>query len=191
MNMKKTLLILGTLSILTPIATWAMYKPARVLAPDWISGVVCVSSIICLEDESKLQEAEALYHDAAHFVSSTVGVFKNNPKVVFCTTENCYRSFGFKQASATTVGTSGIVVSPRGWKPYYLRHEMIHHRQSEELGVFRSLLKPEWFIEGMAYSLSHDPRQELSSHWQKTREKFDEWLERVGANHLWEKARNI
>lgn len=189
--MKKTLLILALLTIVAPIAAWAMYKPARVLVPDWVDGIVCVSSNICLEDESMLQEAEVLYHDAVHGVSSMIGAFQQAPRVIFCSTENCYQSFGFKRASATAVGTSGIVVSPRGWKHYYLRHEMIHHRQSEELGVLSSLLKPEWLIEGMAYSLSGDPRPQLSSRWQKDREKFAVWLERVGKDHLWEEARNI
>ena len=182
---------MAILTILAPIAAWAMYKPARVLVPDWVNGIVCVSSEICLEDESRLQEAEVLYRDAVYYVSSIIGAFQQNPRVVFCSTENCYRSFGFMQASATSVGTSGIVVSPRGWKPHYLRHEMIHYRQAEELGVFSSLLKPEWFIEGMAYSLSHDPRPQLSSRWQKARDKFDVWLERVGEDHLWGEARNI
>ena len=189
--MKKTLLILALLAILAPFAAWAMYKPVRVLAPEWVDGVVCISSEICMEDESRRQEAEILYNDAVHDVSSIVGAFHQYPRVIFCSTENCYRSFGFKRASATAVGTSGIVISPRGWKPFYLRHEMIHYRQSEELGVFSSLLKPEWFIEGMAYSLSNDPRPQLSRRWQKDREKFDVWLERVGKDYLWEEARNI
>ncbi len=189
--MKKTLFILALLPILVPIAAWSMYKPVRVLLPGWVGGVVCVSSEICLEDKSRLQEAEILYHDAAQDVSSLVGTFQHAPRIIFCSTENCYQSFGFKRASATAVGTSGIVISPRGWKPYYLRHEMIHYRQSEELGVISSLLKPEWFIEGMAYSLSDDPRQQLSDRWQKNREKFDAWRKKVGQDHLWEEARNI
>jgi len=189
--MKKVLLISAILTLLAPIAAWAMYKPIRVLAPGWVNGVVCINSEICMEDTSRHQEAEVLYRDALHYVSSVTGSFQQNPRVIFCSTEDCYRSFGFKKASATNVGRSGIVVSPRGWKGFYLRHEMIHHRQSEELGIFSSLFKPEWLIEGMAYSLSNDPRQQLSDRWQRAREKFGDWLEKVGNEHLWQEARKI
>ena len=190
-KMKKILLVSAIFILSVPVAAWAMYKPVRVLAPDWVNGVVCINTKICLEDKSRLQEAEILYKDAVYYVSSVTGAFQQNPRVIFCSTEDCYRSFGFKKASATTVGKSGIVVSPRGWKNMYLRHEMIHHRQAEELGTFSSLYKPEWLIEGMAYSLSNDPRQQLSHRWQQAREKFSRWLENVGNEHLWQEAKKI
>ena len=189
--MKKLFLTFVAIFLITPFAAWAMYKPMRVLAPGWVDGIVCVSSEICIEDKSRLTEAEGLYVEALHDVSNVVGAFHKKPRVIFCSTEECYRSFGFKMASATNVGISGIVVSPRGWKISYLRHEMIHHRQSEEFGVLSSLLKPEWLIEGMAYSLSGDPRKQLAERWQTSREKFNAWLESVGKDNMWKEAKHI
>ncbi len=189
--MKKLLLLSALLILLTPIAAWAIYKPMRVLAPDWVGGVVCISTEICIEDKSKYELAETLYRESLHDISLVVGKFQQNPRVIFCSTEDCYRSLGFKRASATNVGKSGIVISPRGWKAYYLRHEMIHHRQAEEFGVISSLLKPEWLMEGMAYSLSDDPRKKLSGRWQAARERFNNWLNKVGTDNLWEEARKI
>ncbi len=189
--MKKLLLSLIPIVLIAPVAAWAMYEPMRVLAPDWVDGVVCISTEICIEDKSRLEIARDLYTEALHDVSNAVGAFHQNPRVIFCSTEECYRLFGFKMASATNVGTSGIVVSPRGWRIFYIRHEMIHHRQSEEFGVLSSLLKPEWLIEGMAYSLSGDPRKQLSERWQTAREKFNAWLESAGKNNLWQEAEKI
>jgi len=54
--MKKLFLALVCITLITPIAAWAMYKPMRVLAPDWVGGVVCVSSEICIENKRALEE---------------------------------------------------------------------------------------------------------------------------------------
>ena len=79
-------------------------------------------------------------------------------------------------------------MAPRGWKNYYLRHEMIHHLQAERMGVLDQWLSPEWFKEGMAYSLGQDPRPRLSEPWQQYRSDFETWYQTVGKERLWEEA---
>lgn len=189
--MKKVLLIPAILISLAPVAAWAMYKPVRVLAPEWVESVSCRSPDICIDNVSRYSEASELYESALRFVASAVGPFQENPRVIFCATEACFKSFGFNKASATTVGKSGIVISPRGWKSHHVRHEMIHHRQAEELGVFALLFDPDWFIEGMAYSLSDDPRQPLTDPWQQHRVTFEAWFQKVGKDRLWDKAKKL
>lgn len=189
--MKKLLPIVGIIALISPFAVWAMYKPVRVLFPGCVDGITCINSDLCLEDSWRYQEAKRLYVNALRFVSLEVGEFQQKPRVIFCSTEACYRWFGFKGASASNVGIFGMVISSRGWKNYYLRHEMIHHRQVEEFGLLASLFKPEWLTEGMAYYLSGDPRHQLSDRWQGDREKFQEWLGRVGNNNLWKEARRL
>ncbi len=105
--------------------------------------------------------------------------------------EGCFRSFGFDKASASTVGKSGIVLGPQGWTAYYVRHELIHHLQAERLGVLARWLGPEWFMEGMAYSLSEDPRRPLAGPWQGHRSKFEQWYRKVGKERLWDEARKL
>ena len=190
-NMKKALLIPVILTLLVPVAAWALYKPVRVVAPDWVENVSCVTTEICLDDESKHPEASRLYEESLYFVALTTGFFKKPPRIIFCSTEKCFQSFGFNKASAGTVGRWGIVISPRGWKDYYVRHEMIHHRQAEELGMLAVLQTPEWFIEGMAYSLSADPRQPLSEPWRSHRAQFNAWLRKAGRDRLWKEAREL
>ena len=90
---------------------------------------------------------------------------------------------------ATTSLTQGVI-SPRGWKPYYLRHEMIHWIQAERLGFFKMYSEPEWFIEGMAYSLSQDPRPTLVEPFQGYRTKFQAWYAVGGKEHLWSGVAN-
>ena len=176
--------------VLSPVAAWALYKPARVLAPEW-SGVTCVSERICLDDVAREAEAVALYDEAHEFVTSRVGAIERKPRAIFCASQSCFRSFGFDTAGAHTVGVSGIVVGPHGWKDYYMRHEMIHHLQTERLGVVRQWLLPKWFTEGMAYSLSGDPRPPLTEPRKGYREKFERWYRSVGKGRIWTEVRKL
>ena len=173
-----------------PVAFWVFYKPTRVLAPE-LAGVSCASDVICLDDMSRYEEAVELYREAYEFVNSSVGAIEKKPRAIFCTSETCFQSFGFNKRAAGTVGISGIVVSPRGWKDYYIRHEFIHHLQAERMGVLRQLLAPAWFTEGMAYSFSQDLRLEIAETFRQYRAVFEEWYESVGIERLWEEARKL
>ncbi|HKJ87270.1 MAG TPA: hypothetical protein VKA48_01935 [Gammaproteobacteria bacterium] len=174
-----------------PAVAWAVFKPVRVLAPGWVGGVSCVSDRVCLDDASRAAEAERLYRGALGFVERALGPFAEEPRVTFCSTQGCFRSFGADKAAGIDVGDFGIVIGPRGWTPYYVRHEMIHHLQAEKLGVLGSWLSPRWFKEGMAYYLSADPRRHLAEPWQRDRARFKAWYERVGREDLWKEARKL
>lgn len=173
-----------------PIAAWAFFKPIRVAAPE-LTGLYCANDTLCTDDMSRDQEAALLYDEALHFVGSSVGGIEKKPRVIFCSAEDCFQSFGLGKRSAATIGTFGIVISPRAWKPYYVRHEMIHHLQNEKLGMIKVWRAPEWFSEGMAYSLSEDPRPKLSEPFEQYRSQFEHWYKQVGRNRLWEEARNL
>ncbi len=177
--------------LLSPAAAWALYKPMRVLAPQFVAGVSCVSTTICLEDTARYDEAKCLYGNALEFVGTSVAAVEKPPRVIFCSSEDCFQAFGFNRSTARTVGISGIVISPRGWNQYYLRHEMIHHLQAERMGVYRQWRSPDWFKEGMAYSLSQDPRADLGEPLQHYRSKFEEWYRSTDKERLWETARNL
>jgi hypothetical protein len=174
--------------LFSPVAVWALYKPVRVLAPQWVPGITCVTKDICLEDVTRYKQAERLYNESLAFVEANVAAVEHPPRVIFCSTENCFQSFGFNKSAAQTVGVYGMVISPRGWSQAYLRHEMIHHIQAEHLGVYKQWRSPEWFREGMAYALSDDPRPKLAEPFQRYREKFQLWYQATGKDRLWEEA---
>lgn len=175
----------------SPAAAWALYKPMRVLAPQLVLGVSCATENICTDDTARFGEAERLYNDALQFVVSSVASIEKHPRVIFCATEACFHSFGFTKSSANTVGVFGIVISPRAWNQTYLRHEMIHHIQAQRMGVYKQWRSPEWFKEGMAYSLSKDSRKNLAEPFQQYRAKFEEWYQSLGKERLWEEAKNL
>ncbi|HRX71158.1 MAG: hypothetical protein H6973_19955 [Gammaproteobacteria bacterium] len=176
--------------LLAPVVGWAFYKPMRVLDPEW-NEVTCVSEEVCVEDLARAEEANSIYELALSFVNSSVGAIHNKPRATFCSSAKCFEAFGFRApAKAKTVGVSGIVIGPAGWNEFILRHEIIHHLQSEQLGVIGQWLRPNWFKEGMAYSLSEDPRQ-LVEPLSKYREEFDSWHQRVGKERLWKEAKKL
>lgn len=187
--LKTTLFALAIASLLlTPLLLWTFWEPIRALKPEWV-GVQCYEGDVCIDDSTKLHEALALRADAIEFVSGWAGNFDAKPRTVFCTTSACDRSFGFKGSAAYNVGARALVVASRGWKPYYIRHELIHCVQVERIGGFRMLLHtPTWLIEGMAYSASHDPRRPLQEPWEAYRRTFEEWSSKVPPIELWSRA---
>jgi len=173
-----------------PLAAWAFVGPVRVLAPEFV-GVICHGKL-CLDDPSRLSEATELYEGAIRHVREHVGEFQAEPRAVFCSTIACSESFGFTSVLAYNVGTFGVVISHRAWRPYLVRHELIHHLQNERLGSLRTwLLKPDWFREGMAYSLSEDPRQPLPEPLQSYRARFETWFKQVGRSNIWTEAEHL
>ena len=173
-----------------PVAAWAFIKPVRVLAPE-LAGVTCHGKV-CVDDLSRLAEATSLYVEAVRYVQDSVGAFQGAPRAVFCSTQPCSKSFGFTSNDAYNFGTVCIVISHRGWRPYFVRHELIHHLQNERLGSLRTVLfKPIWFREGMAYSLSQDPRRSLPEPLQSYRSEFEVWFRQIGISGLWQEAERL
>ena len=175
--------------VLPPVA-WFVVKPVRVMAPTFLA-VTCARPTLCVDDPSKLDEANRLYTEAETFVSANVEQIGRSPRLVFCSTEACAQSFGLGRRAAVTVGTLGIVIGPRAWHDYLVRHEMIHYVQGRRLNVLRLLFMPKWFVEGMAYAMSDDPRQTLAEPFESWRGEFRAWHGRIDRNALWREAREL
>ena len=136
-------------------------------------------------------EAERLYRGALLFVDSAVAPLRSTPRAVFCRSERCYARFGLSRPTAHSFAPLGIVVGPRGWHPEYVRHELIHQVQFERLGALRLRCTPDWFIEGMAYALSDDPRMQLTQPFESHRRRFLAWRDSVGIDAIWPAARRL
>jgi len=180
------------LALLTaPFAVWGMFKPIRVIAPQW-NGVTCVSETLCLEDPSKKAEAMGIYEKSSEVVIDKLGAFDKNPRAIFCSTKTCFSSFGLNEPSvAATVGVSGVIISPQGWDTTKVSHEFIHHIQAEKFGVMQMFSKPEWLIEGMAYYLSGDDMDDVPTRYVEARDQFEAWFLENDAEILWWQLKNM
>ena len=192
LRMKRSYIIAAVLSAhLLPVAAWAMVKPLRVVAPELV-GLSCTTDNICTDDLSRVAEARALLNSANEFVAQDLGKIQALPKAVFCSTDRCSAKFGLGKSVAFSVATVGVIFSERAWQPFYVRHELIHHLQNERLGTLTSwLFKPTWFIEGMAYARSQDPRQPLPEPLEAWRRQYQLWEQKVGKENLWDAAAHV
>lgn len=177
--------------VVVPALAWAVVRPVRVALPELGSGVTCTAAAVCLDDMTKVDAANALYSEALAFVGRKVSPVQGTPRVVFCATQTCADHFGLGARSAVTLGTFGTVIGPRAWKPYYVRHELIHYAQFTQLGTVRVIRSPTWFVEGMAYGLSEDPRQPLAQPFESYRSRFFSWYRSAPPSELWRRAAGL
>jgi hypothetical protein len=187
---KRALRVTFVIFFITPLLAWFLVKPARIVAPE-LMGLKCFDEGLCLDSEANYINAKKLRDDAIEFVSEEIAIFHSAPKIIFCSTWECAEGFGLGKRSVVTFGSYGIAISPRAWKAYYIRHELIHLLQAQELGTIKCLLLPSWLIEGMAYSLSQDPRPELEQPWEEYRRQFNRWIASIDKTHMWSKAGKI
>lgn len=162
-----------SLLVVAPAAAFSFYKPVRVLVPETF-GVSCDQNV-CVDDPAQREAAIALLNSAKERLKTQQGLIINNPKIIFCGTDKCRNTFGLGKKSGFTLGTFGIAISPRGWKEFYVAHELIHYWQADNFGSLVLLNGEPWLTEGMAYALSNDPRKELHEPFETYRQKFSEW----------------
>jgi hypothetical protein len=179
--------ILLLVGIAVPVVAWAMIKPVRVVVPS-VAPVTC-SDTVCADVPERLGEARELAAQAQFFVEGKLGPLAKKPTVVFCATQACADYFGLGRRSAVTMGTWGSVIGPRAWKPYYVRHELIHQEQALHLGVLPLLWTPDWIREGMAYGLSDDPRAPLAEPFESQRNQFMTWYAGHVGGDVWAELR--
>lgn len=191
MKLNRILLVASASLFALPMAALAFIKPLRVVAPALMPGITCPTPTICTDNLASLDDAQKLYQAGYAKAADAVGPFQQAPRGVFCTTPACADTFGIGRRAAEAVGNLGFVVAPRGWKTFYVAHELIHFRQAETLGNLAVATKPGWLIEGMAYALSDDPRHPLGEPFEQWRSRFEAWQASLGERDLWKTAREV
>jgi len=179
----KWMLRIGIILIILQLALWFFFKPIRVVTPE-LNGLFCKEKNFCIDDVEHLDDAVALYNESLLFVKNNIGEITKEPRMIFCSTKSCSDSFGLGRRSAIQLPI-GIVIGPRAWKRYYISHELIHQLQQQKFGALYYYKKPQWYLEGMAYLLSDDPRELLGGPLQGYRTEFQKWYESVGKENLW------
>ena len=71
-------------------------------------------------------EAIILSIQAINDIENKLVLFYKSPKMIFCSKQDNYENLGFKKSAARTIGPLGIVIGPRAWKDYFIKHELIH-----------------------------------------------------------------
>lgn len=176
--------ILSTL--LFPSAMWLFVKPFRIVAPQF-NGMTCRGAV-CVEDLAQLACAERLHRDAMAQVARKLTALDSPPLTVFCSTRDCYRSFGGGSERGATLLDLGVILPPESWVPHIVQHEFIHMLQAQELGLMGRRLRPDWFTEGMPFLVSEPPANDLPDYAVPLAAKYDAWDQRVGRANVWREA---
>jgi hypothetical protein len=174
--------------LLLTVIAYLVYRPLRSLVPELV-GMTKISDNVYVDDVSKASDAIELANDSIKELAKDVIVIERPPRMLFCYREKTFRSFGFRESAARSIGGIAVVLSPRAIYGYFLKHELIHYWQSRNLGFLCERYYPQWIIEGMAYSMSNDPRHPLNEPWETYRRQFETWYKDIDENHLKEELR--
>jgi hypothetical protein len=171
------------LALASPPVVWATFKPVRILAPA-LNGVACAGRV-CVEDPARMHEAATLQHDALAEVARKLSPLEAAPLTVFCSTRECYRSFGGGMERGATLFDWGVILPPESWVAHIVEHEYIHMLQAQQLGLLGRERSPAWFKEGMPFSLSDPPAYDLPDYARPLVARYEAWEQRVGRGKVW------
>ena len=184
-------LSLATLGLLAamPAIAWSAFKPVRILAPT-LNGVTCVARV-CVEDPAKLSLAQNLQHNAVEAVGHKLAPLEQVPLTVFCSTRECYRSFGGGMERGAAILNWGVILPPESWVAHIVEHEYIHMLQAQQLGLLGREGTPQWFKEGMPFFISAPPAYDLPNYARPLVAQYQAWEQKEGRSHVWQAATDL
>lgn len=182
-------LLVPALAIAAPVFAWAWFKPIRILAPG-LNGVICTGTV-CVEDPARLAQAVQLQRNAIARVGSELAPLERPPLTVFCSTRDCYRSFGGGMERGATLFDWGVILPPESWVPHIVEHEYIHMLQAQELGLAGRQQTPAWFREGMPFLVSSPPAYDLPAYARPLAIRYQAWERQVGRRNVWKAAAEL
>ena len=179
---------LATLALLVamPAIAWATFKPVRILAPT-LNGMTCVARV-CVEEPSKLTKAQTLQHNAVAAVERKLLALEEAPVTVFCSTRECYQSFGGGMERGAAILNWGVILPPQSWVAHIVEHEYIHMLQAQQLGLLGRERTPQWFKEGMPFFVSEPPAHDLPDYARPLVAQYQAWEQEEGRSNVWQRA---
>ena len=160
------------LKIILPIAAAAIiaglvviyfgYPPAAAAVCPACFGLSPAGSNVFVDDSNQENVAIAVktIGNARERVRRFYGTLKSSPRILICTTENCYRRIGGGGSTGMALLDYALLLSPRGDKTVIASHEISHIEFHKRLGLTATIQRkvPQWFDEGLAALISDDPR---------------------------------
>ena len=187
--MRNLMLVTGAMLVVAPAVAWATFKPVRILAPTW-NGVACVARV-CVDDPAQFPRAERLQLNAIAAVGRKLALLEQEPLTVFCSTRDCYQSFGGGMERGATILNWGVILPPESWVAHIVEHEYIHMLQAQQLGLFGRERTPAWFKEGLPFLVSEPPLHDLPDYARPLVTDYQAWEKQVGRANIWQAVKEI
>lgn len=73
---------------------WVLFKPVRVVVPELLGDGVTCGGVVCAEEAESLPLAQWLHAEAMANISAKLLPLRAPPRTIFCSTRDCYSSFG-------------------------------------------------------------------------------------------------
>lgn len=177
------------LLIVTPAIAWEAFKPVRILAPT-LNGVTCVARV-CVQETADLALAQRLQNNALEAVGRKLSPLERAPLTVFCSTRECYQSFGGGLERGAAILDWGVILPPESWVAHIVEHEYIHALQAQQLGLLGRERTPLWFKEGMPFLISAPPDHDLPAYARPLVARYQTWEQQHGRTSVWQRARDL
>ncbi len=182
-------LVTFALFVAAPAIAWAAFKPVRILAPT-LNGMTCVARV-CVQETSKLALAQELQSNAIEAVGQKLVPLKQTPLTVFCSTRECYQSFGGGMERGAAILNWGVILPPESWVAHIVEHEYIHMLQAQQLGLLGRERTPLWFKEGMPFLISAPPAHDLPSYAHSLVARCQAWERQVERSNVWRRVTDL
>jgi hypothetical protein len=148
------------LAVLLLCSGCSTIKGTKLWAPEWFDMEPIATRVFVDKEMPPAQRKRALelVAESEQRLVRYYGNVASTPKLFFCSTETCFRSFGGSTNRAKTFGDYGSLFSPRGLSVPILSHERSHSELYSRTGGFLTMRRvPSWFDEGLAVAVSEEP----------------------------------
>jgi hypothetical protein len=161
--MAKVVIALGAVAALIAGGTMIAYPAAAAVACPACYGFQSLGHNLFVEASMSPEQrthTSAVVDQARDQVASFYGTLSGSPRILVCTTSDCYRRVGGGGSRGMALLTFALLLSQRGIDPVIAAHELSHIELHNRLGLVRTVRRavPQWFDEGVAVVVSNDPR---------------------------------
>jgi len=135
-------------------------RGTKLWAPTWFDMEPIAPHVFVNKGMPPVQRQRVLelVAESEQRLSHYYGTVTSAPKLFFCSTEMCFKSFGGSTNRAKSFGDYGSLFSPRGISVPIMSHEWSHVELYSRIGsVWVMWRVPSWFDEGLAVAVSEEP----------------------------------
>jgi hypothetical protein len=140
-------------------------RGTKLLVPTWFDMEPIADRVFVNKEMPSTERAQALMLVSASEkrIVQYYGKAISTPKFFFCSTDECFKSFGGSTSRAKSFGDYATLFSPRGMSIPIISHERSHAELYSRIDSMRRI--PQWFDEGLAVTVSDAP-EHSENHWQ-------------------------
>ena len=139
-------------------------RAIKVLTPTWF-GMESIAARVYVDKAMPVEQREhvlKMVEESKSQLANYYGDVSTTPKLLFLSSESGFRSFGGTGETGMSFFGYASLFSPRGLSSPIVAHEWSHVELYSRLGFRNWRRVPQWFDEGLAVTVSEEPRHSES-----------------------------